>query len=118
MPPKHTETAAIVTKAYDLVLWLLPKVEGFSRTYRHMIGDRLTSHGLDLLLLLVQASYASDKIESLRQANEKVNGIRYLLRLAKDLHVLSLDSYGFAAEKLDEIGRMAGGWLKAAVRPA
>ena len=28
---------------------------------------------------------------------------------------MNIDSYGFSAENLDEIGRMVGGWRKAAV---
>jgi hypothetical protein len=45
-----------------------------------------------------------------------INGIRYLLRLAKDLKLLTLDSYGFAAGRLDEVGRMIGGWQKSVRR--
>jgi hypothetical protein len=41
-----------------------------------------------------------------------VNSIRYLLRLSKDLQLMSVDSYGFSVENLDEIGRMVGGWRK------
>ena len=64
------------------------------------------------MTLLVEAAYSSDKRQRLEQANLKTNTLRYLLRLAKDLHLLSLDSYGFAVEKVDEIGRMIGGWKK------
>ena len=45
----------------------------------------------------------------------KAASTRLLLRLAKDLKLLSLDAYTFAAERLDEIGRMVGGWRKVAV---
>ena len=76
------------------------------------------AHGLDLLLLLVESAYSQNKATLLQQASTKVNGIRYLLRLAKDLKLLSLDSYAFAAERLDEIGRMVGGWRKSAARRA
>jgi hypothetical protein len=34
------------------------------------------------------------------------------LRLAKDLPCLKVDSYGFAAKAIDEIGKLVGGWLK------
>ena len=114
--PDREEPAAVVTKAYDFVLWLLPKVEKFSRSYRFSVGDQLVAHGLDLLLLLVEAAYAANKAGLLHQANGNVNGTRYLLRLAKDLKLFSVDSYGFAAERLDEIGRMVGGWQKAVAR--
>ena len=43
------QPAVVVVKAYDFTLWLLPKVEKFSRSYRFSVGDRLVSHGLDLL---------------------------------------------------------------------
>ena len=102
-----------VTKTYDFVRWLLPKVENFPRTYKFTIGDRLTSNGLDLLTTIVEAAYASRKSDLLQTANRKVNSTRYLLRLAKDLSLITSDSYAFSAEQLDEIGRMVGGWLKA-----
>lgn len=47
------------------------------------------------------------------QASRRVNSLRYLLRLAGDLGLLSRDSQEFAAGKLEEIGRMVGGWRKA-----
>ena len=105
-----------VGKAYDFVLWLLPKVENFPRTHRFTVGERLTTHGLDLLTALVEAAYARQKGELLEQASRKVNSTRYLLRMAKDLKLMSIDAYGFSAEKLDEIGRMVGGWSKAAAK--
>jgi 23S rRNA-intervening sequence protein len=72
----------------------------------------LITRNLDLLLLLVEAAYSAEKTELLERANRSANGLRYLLRLAKDLRLLSLDAYGFAAERLDEVGRMIGGWGK------
>ncbi|MGH9719176.1 MAG: diversity-generating retroelement protein Avd, partial [Bryobacteraceae bacterium] len=115
--PEH-ETPVVITKTYDFVLWLLPKVEKFSRSFRFTIGERLSAHGLDLLVLLVEAAYATRKEDLLEGANRKVNGARYLLRLSKDLQLMSIDSYGYAAERLDEIGRMVGGWRKSLVRKA
>ena len=37
-----------VTKAYDFVLWLLPKVENFPKAHKFTLGDRLSANGLDL----------------------------------------------------------------------
>jgi len=68
-------------------------VENFPRSYRFSVGDRLVQGILDLLL--------------------RLNRLRFLLRLAKDLNLLNVDSYGHAAERVEEIGRMVGGWRKA-----
>lgn len=114
MPRREDTVPAIVGRAYDFVLWLLPKVDNFPKAHRFTVGERLTANGLDLLTTLVEAAYSRDKAELLQMANRKINSTRYLLRLAKDMRLMSIDSYGFSAEKLDEIGRMAGGWHKAA----
>ncbi len=102
----------VVGKAYDFVLWLLPKVENFPKAHRFTVGERLSALGLDLLTALTEAAYARQKIDLLEQASRKVNSTRLLLRLAKDLKLMTVDAYGASAEKLDEIGRMVGGWHK------
>lgn len=113
MPKTEDQSPVVVGRTYDFVMWLLPKVEGFPRSYRFTVGERLSASGLDLLTLLVEASYARNKAGLLDEASRKVNAIRYLLRLAKDLRMLPVDGYGFSAGLLDEIGRMVGGWSKA-----
>ena len=118
IPTPPDDAPPVVGKAYDFVLWLLPKVENFPKTCRYTVGDRLASNGLDLLTLLVEAAYVRDKRLLLQQANGKVNSLRFLLRLAKDLGSISIDSYAFSVGRVDEIGRMVGGWQKSqAMRP-
>ena len=70
MPRKEShEPPVVVARAYDFTLWLLPKAEKFSRSYRFSVGDRLVANALDLLLLLVEASYTARKTHLLQQAN-------------------------------------------------
>ncbi len=114
--PGKREPAAAVLKAYDLVLWILPKVERFPRSYRHSVGDRMVGASLDLLLLLVQSSYTTDKARLLEGASLQANTLRYLLRVAKDLRLLTVDSYGFANANVEEVGRMVGGWQKSVAK--
>ena len=102
----------MVGKVYDFTLWLLPKVEQFPRSYRFTVGERVVATVLDLLVLLVEAAYATEKLPTIENAGRRANVLRYLLRLRKDLRLLSLDSYKFAAGRLEEISRMVGGWQK------
>jgi len=111
-----SEPALVVQRAYDLALWLLPKSEKFSRAYRFSLGDRIVSTTLDLLTALVEAAYSTQKSALLDQANRRANTLRYLLRMAKDLRLLSADSQAYAAARLEEIGRMIGGWRKSIAR--
>jgi hypothetical protein len=48
------------------------------------VGDRAVGVGLDLLLVLVEAAYSTEKTQLLEAASRRANG----LRLAKDLKLL------------------------------
>jgi hypothetical protein len=67
---------------------------------------------------LVQARSVRDRQELLRRANLGLEVLRFQVRLAHDLRCLRAASYEHAVERLHEIGRMVGGWAKAAGRAA
>lgn len=102
----------VVQRMYEATLWLIPKAMRFPRAHRFTVGDRIVNHSLDLLETLASAAYSTQRGPLLEHANQRVNGLRFLLRLAKDLQLLSTESYGHAAGLLEEIGRMTGGWQK------
>ena len=111
--PSQHPSALAVQKAYEFSLWLLPKVEHYPRGYRFTVGDRSITTMLTIQEALLDAAYGVHRREALELAQRKLNTLRVLLRLAKDLGLLGVEPYGFAAEKLDELGRMIGGWRKA-----
>ena len=55
-----------MVKWYDYAKWLLERVENFPKSQRFVLGQRLAEQAMDLLDLLVEASYARDKFEVLR----------------------------------------------------
>ncbi len=107
-----------VQKCYDLVLWLLQRIESFPRTHRFTVGDRLAAAALDVLENLLAAAYTREKRALLEAANLRLHRLRMLVRLAKDLRLLSLGGYEYAAEHADEVGRLLGGWLRSRREPA
>ncbi len=107
-----TELSIAVQKAYDWNLWILPKVEKFSKSYRFSLGQNLTALSLELLTSLVDATYQQRNAAPLSAAVRNVNRIRFPIRLAKDLQQIDLKAYEFASQGLDELGRMTGGWRK------
>ena len=101
-----------VAKMYDVLKWLLPKMSKLPRSHKFTLGDRVTNLGLDVLMLLVEASYTREKLELLRQANRKLEQLRYLLRLCKDLELLPMRSYEYISREINEAGSFIGGWVK------
>jgi hypothetical protein len=107
----------VITKTYDLVLWACHHTSRFPRNHRFVLGERIERHLYDLLETLVRARYTRQRQALLEQANLTLEVLRFQVRLAKDLHCLRVNSYGFAGKALDEIGRLVGGWLKSGGKP-
>ncbi len=106
-----------VTRTYDYTLWLLPHIAGFVRQHRFTLGNRLEEGALEILELLIEASYTKEKFDLLRRANLRLERLRYLVRLAKDLKLLSASQYEFSAKALIVIGREIGGWERSQQGP-
>lgn len=101
---------------YDLLLWVVPVLAKFPRDQRFLLGDRIETGLLDILENLIEARYSREKVGLLKAANLNLEKQRFLFRLSKDLKYLSLKRYKFVSEKLDEIGRLVGGWIKSLER--
>ncbi len=76
------------------------------------MGERIETLLLDIMGLIIQAVYSKDKVFFLKEANLKIEILRHLIRLSKDLKYLGLRRYEFISKALNEIGSEVGGWLK------
>lgn len=101
-----------VTRMYDVLKWLIPQIAKFPRSHKFTLGDRITNLALDVLMVLVEAQYIRHKVELLRQANRKLEQLRYLLRLCKDLELFSMKRYEYISREINEAGKLIGGWVK------
>ena len=108
------EPPILLAKWYDYAKWIVERVDSFSKNQRFIFGQRLAAHALDIMELLVEAAYARDKAALLHTANRKIEMLRWLVRMAKDRTLFTARQYEFSCEKLEECGRMTGGWLKTA----
>ena len=106
--------APVLEKMYQFLLWLTPTVEKFPRTQKFTLGDRIQALSLVVLEGLIEANYRRERLPILVQVNLNLEKLRFLFRLASDLHCMDLRRYEFAVRQLDEVGRMVGGWMKAA----
>ena len=65
-----------------------------------------------LLNSLIAAKYRHDKLATLEEANLLIEQLRYQLRFARELRLISIDSHHHACERTDRIGRELGGWRR------
>lgn len=96
----------------DFLTWLFPVLEKMPRTSRFTFATRMQGLALDVLAGLVEARFARRKVDPLRRASTALEQLRALVRVAHTLRLLPPSSYRHASERLDEAGRMLGGWIR------
>jgi len=106
----------IFEKTYELILWLYPTVNKFPKSQRFVLGQRIENTVLSILSGIIMANQESDKRIYLKRVSVELDKLRILVRLSKDLRFISVRQYGFAAEKINEIGKMLGGWIKSCAK--
>lgn len=102
----------IFIKWEEFMKWLFPITEKFPKRVRYTFSERIDNLALDIFEDLTEARYARKKGEILKRANLRVEKLRLLLRLCRELQYLSYASYEHAMRGLNEVGKMLGGWLR------
>lgn len=97
---------------YDFVKWLLLKTEKLPKKVRFTLSGRIDNLALDIVEKLIEARYSKEKKELLRRADLNMEKLRVLLRISNELGYLDKKGYEFASKKLNEAGKMLGGWRK------
>ena len=106
----------IYQKHYDLILYAAPIINRYPRNFRFTLGEQTLDCLFDIGRLIARANAERDKGKrrgQLYTIDRRLDELRLLTRLAKDLEMLSIKKYGLINEKAREIGRMLGGWIKA-----
>ena len=82
------------------------------RDQKFLLGDRIETKMLEVLEHSIRAYYRKDKRPHLLEANMALEITRHLVRLAHGLRNLSPKACEVISQRVDEVGRMIGGWLK------
>ena len=114
---QERKQSPVFVKTYDLLLWLLERTARFPRHERFRMARRVEESAFAFYDLLLQAGRLgqgrdSDKRRLLLQADLELDRVRLHVRMCQDLKLLSFKQYAHCAERLVEIGRLLGGWLK------
>jgi hypothetical protein len=110
----------VLQKWEEFTGWLLGHTGKWPKSTRFSFVQRLDNHGLDVLELLVAARYEPRQRPSLlRQANLRLERMRFLCRIARARTIMPASGFETAMRGIDECGRMLHGWRVAiGERPA
>lgn len=106
-PPLHTALS-------DLLAWSFQRTATIPKSHRFTVGQRIDNLTLDSLLLVTKARWAQPqgKASHLDDINLHLDLLRVLWRIVHDSRWISQQQLLHVTQRLDEAGRMTGGWLR------
>lgn len=110
----NQEPPPILTVTEDFLGWTLDRTATFPKSQRHTFGHKLDTLMVEALERIITARYdVRARPNELRALNLTLEKLRVLWRIVHARQWISAQQLLYAARCLDEIGRMAGAWLKA-----
>lgn len=105
--------APLYVETHDLALWVLQRAQGWPDREGGALASLTVSAACELVSTVALAlTFPASRQHHLEQSDHAIVRLRELLRLARDLGLLSPGGLRFAAGRLDTAGRMLGGWRK------
>ena len=95
-------------------IWCQRIVPHMPRIARYTTGARIENHFLDLIELIYKAYYTplESKSGKIVECISKNDIIKYLLQIAFENKFIKEKEYLELSEKLQEVGKILGGWKK------
>ncbi len=112
--PSDEPELAVIAKAFDLAREMTQRTRKLPRDLKFVLGDRMLTTAYDVLDTLLEAKYSRTRRPLLGRSNLLLERQRFQIRLCMEEKLISVRQYEYVVEKIDEVGRMVGGWLRSA----
>ena len=106
------ENLKLYQKLCDFALYVFPIVDKFPKFEKFILCTQIKNCVIDLIRLCIRANKSRAKKPILYDIDIKIEELKFLLRFAYERRYLAHNSYKHSAERLIEIGRILGGWIK------
>ncbi len=111
--------APLYVEANDLACWVVARANTWTKIDHRHLALLVTRGACELVSEVALAlTFPDTRSEHLQRADHEIVRLRMLLRLACQLKQLRPGGLRFAAERLEVIGRMVGGWRKRVAKGA
>ena len=112
--PNRMMDLSIFHKTYSFIIIFSNHLDKFPKKDRFVLGARIENTAIELLTLIMRANYGQAGVRAhfLDESSITLDMLKIFVRLAKDKKALHPNQYLLLEERLQEIGRMLGGWIK------
>lgn len=98
--------------SYDFLLETFRAVKNIKREYKYTVGRRIEEEAMEMLVDIYKANSSYTKSSFIQSARERLEIIRLLLRLLKDLQQINLPKFVRLNELIESISKQLTGWQK------
>jgi len=111
--------ASILQRIKEGYLFWLDISQHIAKSRKYTIGNKIENKFLDLLELTYIAYFANKdcKSEKISQCILSLDTLKFLIYIAWEAKIISHQQYAGIAEKLNETGKMFGGWKNSLANP-
>jgi len=98
---------------YDLLNEITRHTRHFPKDFKYTLGTKVRDETVELVIFIYKANSSREKRSEFVQAIlERLQVIELLLRLSKDMRLLSVEAFASLVVLTDDINRQASGWLR------
>lgn len=102
----------VYQKTYDMIEYGYQALKQFPRSEKYTFAAEIKNTMIKILRLIIKTNKNYYKKTTMKKLDTELELLRSYIRLARDLEFLPFKKYGIWAKKLEEIGKLIGGWLK------
>ncbi|MCP4254070.1 MAG: four helix bundle protein [Candidatus Scalindua sp.] len=107
------EHLPIYKKAMDLTIYFEKIVRNFSRYNKYTLGSDLREKSRKIVELIIKANSTTAKRPCLLELREKLEGLKILIRICKEVKAFNrFNSFVYASDLVVDISRQNEGWIK------
>jgi hypothetical protein len=104
----------IYKSTYDLLEKVTVVTKNFPKDFKYTLGSRLREEVIELVVYIFKAnSVRNDKQAFVEKVLERMQVVELLLRLSKDMRLITVKQFSEVVVLSDSVGRQAQGWIKA-----
>jgi len=108
-------TLPLYKVTYDLLKLTTNIIKHFPRDFKYSLGDKLRNEIVELVVKIYKANSSKIKEPHLEEILERIQAIKLLVRLSKDLHLINVKKFSETSELIESISRQTNGWKKSSV---
>lgn len=113
---RHHENLPVYKAVFDLTIKIFQQSQHMSREFRYTLGERLKNEAINLLIDVYSASTAEDKLPHILSTQRRIELIRVMLRVCREMGQLPIKNMASMTLHTDEITKQLAAWLAATMK--